>query len=279
MKKYISIGILIVLILSSSINYSEVVNPDESVLKWPTTSKNVTNQFGAPREHGYHKGIDISPLRNGISGDPIYSVGNGKVVYVGIPRYGRTVAINHDIRGTGLGVDYVQSVYTHLTNSVTVKKGDYVRGADLIARMGGSGNPDINGPFIENGYPVHLHFETRQIANYEKGYVWEEDLPINPLHFYRGGGIVINSTPLGKTLKISPNNGVEELSEDDSYYSYQHGVIKENHLYTIDYILGMSVEEVKNAGISVTELSELAKKIKNSDYESYLILKELINMF
>lgn len=279
MKKYISIGILIVLILSSSINYSEVVNPDESVLKWPTTSKNVTNQFGAPREHGYHKGIDISPLRNGISGDPIYSVGNGKVVYIGTPRYGRTVAINHDIRGTGLGVDYVQSVYTHLTDSVTVDLYDYVKRSQFIACMGGSGNPNINGPFIENGYPVHLHYETRKITNYEKGYVWEEDLPINPLHFYRGGGIVINSTPLDEMLKISPSNNVDMLPEDDDYYSYQHGVIKENQLYTIDYILGMSFEEVNNADISVTELSELAEKIKNSNYESYLILKELINMF
>lgn len=273
---YIMLVFTLLVNVSYTASFARIVDPDESVLRWPTTSKNVTDEFGTDRDHGKHKGIDISPVKSDIAGDSIISARFGKVVYIGTPKYGRTIAINHDIRGTGLGVDYVQTVYTHLKNSVIVTKNQNVTGGQKIAEMGNSGNPDPNGGFIEHGYKVHLHYETRKIPNYDKQYVWEEDLPINPLAFYRGGGVIINSLPQVSMNQTNIQYSRYLNNEVKSNYDYQHGILKGDQLYIIDYLLNMNMEEIYASGITSQELNNLANQIRETDSKNYYKLIKMI---
>jgi peptidoglycan hydrolase-like protein with peptidoglycan-binding domain len=124
---------------------------------WPTPGNYTINiadkpregggEFGDPRSSGRgHAGIDI----NGKVGDPIQSVGPGKVVQAGYAGdvAGNTVTIQHD--------DGTRSRYLHL-DKVQVKAGDRVGVDTQIATMGRSGNTPKQGD-------THLHFEM-----YDKG--------------------------------------------------------------------------------------------------------------
>ncbi|MDW7660148.1 MAG: hypothetical protein SCL54_01850 [Bacillota bacterium] len=103
MKKIFILTIVLILIISSIPTFASFqVNPNQTVLKWPTVSTTVTDTFGEPRNHGYHRGIDIGAVSPGVWGDNVFSAGYGKVMFAGVKIYGRLIAINHDLRGNNL---------------------------------------------------------------------------------------------------------------------------------------------------------------------------------
>jgi LysM repeat protein len=108
---------------------------------WPSTERRISGFEWTP-DVG-HYGVDVG----GKTGNPIYTVDNGVVVYAGWSDwgYGNVIAVDH---GDGL-----QTLYAHL-DSLNVVCGDFVYQGDTIGFMGSTGNS--SGP--------HLHFEIRQGA-------------------------------------------------------------------------------------------------------------------
>ncbi len=102
---------------------------------WPTTSRQISGYNYAPP---VHSAIDIG----GQTGNAIYAVDNGVVVYAGWSDYGfgYLIVIDH---GTGW-----QSAYAHLS-AVGVRCGQSVFQGTVIGALGSTGNS--SGP--------HLHFE------------------------------------------------------------------------------------------------------------------------
>ncbi|BDS08799.1 hypothetical protein NT6N_38390 [Oceaniferula spumae] len=122
---------------------------------------------GKPNGAGYYKargmrlrppvhfGEDWNGTGGGDSdlGDPIYSCGDGVVMFAYDVRagWGRCVLIRHAYRDPKSGkVKYIDSQYGHL-RSMSVKKGDYVKRGQQIGTMGSN----------RGMYPAHLHFEMR----------------------------------------------------------------------------------------------------------------------
>lgn len=92
---------------------------------------------------GYHTGIDF----NGVSGNPVYAIGDGKVVQAvnNYGSYGTHVLISH---GNG-----IYSLYAHgVSGSLKVSEGQIVSKGQQIMNVGATGN--VTGP--------HLHFEIRK---------------------------------------------------------------------------------------------------------------------
>jgi murein DD-endopeptidase MepM/ murein hydrolase activator NlpD len=110
-----------------------------SLPRWPVEAP-MTSPYGL-RFLGFnpdlHEGVDLAaPL-----GTPVTAIKSGTVEFAGeMSGYGRVVILRH---GTT-----VRSVYAHLS-TISVKKGDQVKGRQVIALSGQSGN--ASGP--------HLHFE------------------------------------------------------------------------------------------------------------------------
>ena len=105
---------------------------------WPTSERRVSGYPYSPETN--HYGIDIG----GATGNPIYAVDNGVVVYSGWNDwgYGNVVAVDH---GNGM-----QTLYAHLS-TISAGCGAFVTQGDVIGAMGSTGNS--SGP--------HLHFEMR----------------------------------------------------------------------------------------------------------------------
>jgi murein DD-endopeptidase MepM/ murein hydrolase activator NlpD len=105
---------------------------------WPSTERRVSGYEWTP-DVG-HYGIDIG----GDTGNPIYAVDNGVVVYSGWNDwgYGNVIAIDH---GNG-----IQTIYAHM-DTLSVACGAFVYQGDIIGTMGSTGNS--SGP--------HLHIEFR----------------------------------------------------------------------------------------------------------------------
>jgi hypothetical protein len=108
----------------------------DGIFIWPTTEHWVSGYDYSPETN--HSGIDIA----GQSGNPIWAVDDGVVVYSGWSNsgYGNLVVIDH-------GNDW-QSLYGHL-DTIFVSCGESVYQGATIATMGSTGNS--TGP--------HLHFE------------------------------------------------------------------------------------------------------------------------
>jgi len=115
----------------------EVVVKRKSDLILPVKGT-VTSEFGL-RNGRPHKGIDFAAN----SGDPIYAVLAGKVVYAGTQRgYGNVIILEHD--------KLVMTVYAH-NEANLVRLGDPVKQGQPIATVGNTGNSTA----------PHLHFEYR----------------------------------------------------------------------------------------------------------------------
>lgn len=110
----------------------------QEFFSWPISGI-ITSGY-CKRRGGFHHGLDIaSPLKA-----PIKAAAAGRVVFAGYKRvYGRTVIINHP--------NGMQTIYGHASR-ILVKKGQWVRRGQIIARVGVSGR--TTGP--------HLHFEVRR---------------------------------------------------------------------------------------------------------------------
>lgn len=123
---------------------------------WPVVGK-ITSPFGwrrhpIKRKKSFHAGLDIGLPRY----TPIRAANGGEVIYAGwMNGYGRTVIIRHNSVCT--------SLYAH-AQSISVKKGQYVKKGQVIAAVGSSGW--ATGP--------HCHFEIRL-----------NDKPTNPMSYLR----------------------------------------------------------------------------------------------
>ena len=110
----------------------------------PVIGGEVSSEFGE-RVHpingtyGIHKGIDIALD----SGEPIYAIYDGEVIEATYDIWnGNYIKIKHD--------NNILSVYCHCSK-LFVKKGDIIRGGEVIALVGSTGQS--TGP--------HIHFELR----------------------------------------------------------------------------------------------------------------------
>lgn len=107
-------------------------------LRWPLRGK-IARGYGR-RGKKHHDGIDILAR----SGEPVRAAGAGKVVFADEHGgYGKLVLLRHD---SGL-----ITVYAH-QSELLVKKGERVRGGDVIAKVGATGSAES----------PHLHFEVRK---------------------------------------------------------------------------------------------------------------------
>jgi len=119
---------------------------------------------GKPEAEGYYKargfrsgghvGEDWDGVRGGDTdlGDPIYSAGDGIVVFARDVHlgWGNVIIIRHAYRDNG-NVRYVDSLYGHL-NSMLVSRGQRIARGQKIATMGTA----------HGQYDAHLHFEIRK---------------------------------------------------------------------------------------------------------------------
>ena len=119
---------------------------------------------GKPEAEGYYKargfragghvGEDWDGVRGGDTdlGDPIYSVGDGIVVFARDVHlgWGNVIIVRHAYRENG-NVRYVDALYGHL-NSMLVGRGQRVARGQRIATMGTA----------HGQYDAHLHFEIRK---------------------------------------------------------------------------------------------------------------------
>jgi murein DD-endopeptidase MepM/ murein hydrolase activator NlpD len=105
------------------------------------------------RSHG-HLGEDWDGIRGGDTdlGDPIYSIGDGVVVFARDCHmgWGNVVIVRHAFREDGT-VENIDSLYGHL-NTILVRRGQVVSRGQKIATMGTA----------HGIYDAHLHFEIRK---------------------------------------------------------------------------------------------------------------------
>lgn len=120
------------------------VVPTQSTYQWPLSQFLLTQRFSL-----FHPGIDLATSR----GTPIYSVGDGKVVWVNYYPWGYG---NHVLISNG---PMVQSLYAHMSR-ILVKPGEEVTKQTKIGEVGTTGWATGN----------HLHFE-----------IYQDGTPINPL--------------------------------------------------------------------------------------------------
>ncbi|HAX62118.1 MAG TPA: peptidase M23 [Elusimicrobia bacterium] len=122
---------------------------------WPVLNCRITSRFGLRRhpifrDRRFHEGLDLARCY----GAPIRASSDGKVIFVGRQTgYGKLVIIKHK--------NGFSTKYGHL-RSYLVKKGQYVKAGQIIAKMGSTGYS--TGP--------HLHFEVRKYNR-----------PVNPLKY------------------------------------------------------------------------------------------------
>jgi murein DD-endopeptidase MepM/ murein hydrolase activator NlpD len=97
-----------------------------------------------------HLGIDLATD----IGTPVYATADGRVSFVGRnPGLGRVIRINH--------LSGYTTVYAHLSE-VKVKRGEYVKRADIIATVGNTGYS--TGPHLH--YEVHFQGQPKNPLNY-----------------------------------------------------------------------------------------------------------------
>lgn len=118
-----------------------------AVPRWPVDGT-VISPYGLRREgmgFDLHHGVDIRAP----SGTPVRAMAPGRVTFAGTMRgYGYVVMIDH---GGG-----ITTVYAHLAE-VQARKGQEVRGHEVIGLSGASGNAST----------PHLHFEILRGGNPE----------------------------------------------------------------------------------------------------------------
>lgn len=124
-----------------------------------------------PQRGGRHTGDDLNGIGGMDSdlGDPVYTIGNGLVIYAGEPdpSWGKTLIIAHRLPDGRI----VQSMYAHLQSISAPFNEPVVRGQH-IGRVG-----NANGKYL-----AHLHFEMHQASgpSLGAGYVNYRTNRLNP---------------------------------------------------------------------------------------------------
>jgi murein DD-endopeptidase MepM/ murein hydrolase activator NlpD len=113
-----------------------------AIPRWPVSAP-VTSPFGLRflgLRPDFHHGVDLGvPV-----GTPVSAMRSGRVFFAGeMSGYGTVVILEHNPR--------LRTVYAHLSE-LQVRKGDSVKGGQVIAKSGRSGN--VSG--------AHLHFEIQR---------------------------------------------------------------------------------------------------------------------
>lgn len=126
---------IVVLLLSLAISAC-------SLPRWPVNAP-VASPFGLRflgLRPDFHHGVDLAvPV-----GSPVGAMKSGVVAYAGtMAGYGLVVMIDHGAR--------LRTVYAHLSE-LNVRRGDEVKGGQIIGRSGQSGNAS----------GAHLHFEIQR---------------------------------------------------------------------------------------------------------------------
>jgi hypothetical protein len=135
---------------------------------FPLGSENGAMAYNAQRfTENHHLGDDLNGIggENSDLGDPIYAVGDGRVLLgreVGAG-WGNVVILLHAYSDNGER-KYVQSYYAHL-ESILVHAGEDVRRGQKIATVGTAGGR----------YFAHLHFEMREFITPFIGPGYRED--------------------------------------------------------------------------------------------------------
>ena len=99
----------------------------------------ISSEFGVPRGHSRHKGIDLTAPK----GTKVRVTADGRVTFAGRSGdFGRLVVVEHE--------DGYETRYAHLKR-IEVKKGKKLKRGAVVGTVGESGN--ATGP--------HLHYEVR----------------------------------------------------------------------------------------------------------------------
>jgi murein DD-endopeptidase MepM/ murein hydrolase activator NlpD len=139
-------------------HWSEELAPGESFTSVPVSVSVATDAQGYYKARGFrsrgHLGEDWDGIRGGDTdlGDPIYSIGDGLVVFARDCHmgWGNVMIIRHSYREGGV-VKNIDALYGHL-NRMLVHRGQAVRRGQQIATMGTA----------HGLYDAHLHLEIRK---------------------------------------------------------------------------------------------------------------------
>jgi murein DD-endopeptidase MepM/ murein hydrolase activator NlpD len=178
--------LLISLLLFSCKNSRSDIAPSERQLIKSPIAFHFDFPIGKPDAKGYynaqgfgknnHLGDDWNAVTGGNSdlGDPIYSIGDGKVTFakdIG-GGWGNVIRVMHELPdGT-----YVESLYAHC-DTLLVSKNELVKKGDQIATIG-----TANGAYL-----AHLHLEIRDDIELPigGGYSSDTDGYLNPTEFIK----------------------------------------------------------------------------------------------
>ncbi len=149
-------------VVAMSAPLSDLVN-GALAFRPPTSNQRLTQKFnvycppgpdGCGTLSGWHSGVDLGAVTAGVAGDPVFSVGLGKVSLVQ-PRFnswGNHLMVKHLLESG----DIFYSLFAHLQdNSFAVANNEQVVKGKQLARMGATGA-------AVDTYPVHLHFGVRK---------------------------------------------------------------------------------------------------------------------
>ncbi len=157
--------------------------------------------------HGHHTGDDLNGIggMNSDLGDPVFAVGNGIVIYRGVPSpgWGNVLMLAHKQPKGNI----ILSMYAHL-KSIHVAYGSIVSRGKRIATVG-----------TANGiYPAHLHFEIKDFSDPFIGPGYQKDSPgssIDP-----SATIARSSNPDSSQLPRS----IFSLFLNDKFKSFKDGM-------------------------------------------------------
>ncbi|SCW52452.1 Peptidase family M23 [Paenibacillus tianmuensis] len=179
------------------------VNPYEDFYwQWPTTSKDLSDPFGATGGR-WHKGIDIS-----VAKEPVYATASGKVLFSGHFRDGiEAIIIEHDDADPWNKKKLI-SRYLHLVkDSQKVKAGDRVDKGTEIATSGNTG-----------GVGYHLHLDVNSI-----GESFPNDYQtFNPLMFWPD---VKARLALSPSFSTNQHANCDHTIQDDAEHFFDQRVI------------------------------------------------------
>ena len=120
---------------------------------------------------GKHSGDDLNGIggMNTDLGDPVYAIGDGRVLFAGqaSPGWGKVILLSHRLDGG----KSVQSMYAHLKD-VRVRAGELVHRGRVIGSVGTA----------DGAYLAHLHFEMRAADTVDvlRGYLADQGVHLDP---------------------------------------------------------------------------------------------------